>query len=199
MPRKGSVKVSEIVSQPPAIKWPIITPKDYISSRVLEEDQIILIDEFLSAAECKQFSALIESLPLQATPPAKRGEAERVNHRMSVQDPAFAAMMYEAIAPHVASLPSFQKHLAPPAKPHSLNSNIRLYRYHPGQYFGPHYDDSVGDAAAGTWSEWTLLLYITGEEDGVVGGQTVFHKPMGKKKTEEIVPSLNRGTALLHR
>jgi len=42
-------------------------------------------------------------------------------------------------------------------------------------------------------------VYITGEEDGVVGGQTIFHKPISKRKTEEIVPSLNRGTALLHR
>lgn len=56
-------------------------------------------------------------------------------------------------------------------KPHSLNTNIRLYKYTPGQHFGPHYDDSVRDAMTGAKSEWTLLLYLTGAEDGVKGGE----------------------------
>ncbi|KAI0665105.1 hypothetical protein C8Q70DRAFT_904629, partial [Cubamyces menziesii] len=55
--------------------------------------------------------------------------------------------------------------------PHSLNSNIRLYKYEQGQYFGPHYDDSVKDPATGAKSEWTLLIYLTGSQDGVEGGE----------------------------
>jgi hypothetical protein len=35
----------------------------------------------------------------------------------------------------------------------------------------PHYDDSVKDALTGDTSEWTLLIYLTGEEDGVQGGE----------------------------
>ena len=54
---------------------------------------------------------------------------------------------------------------------HSLNSNIRLYKYTPSQHFNPHYDDSVRDAKTGAVSEWTLLLYLTGAEDGVRGGE----------------------------
>lgn len=54
---------------------------------------------------------------------------------------------------------------------HSLNSNIRLYKYTVGQYFGPHYDDSVRDSRTGAKSEWTLLIYLTGTEDGVKGGE----------------------------
>ena len=34
-----------------------------------------------------------------------------------------------------------------------------------------HYDDSVKDSVTGDKSEWTLLVYITGAEDGVQGGE----------------------------
>ncbi len=54
---------------------------------------------------------------------------------------------------------------------HSLNSNIRLYKYTPSQHFNPHYDDSVRDTKTGVVSEWTLLIYLTGVEDGVQGGE----------------------------
>jgi hypothetical protein len=54
---------------------------------------------------------------------------------------------------------------------HSFNSNIRLYKYTPSQHFNPHYDDSVRDAKTGVVSEWTLLIYLTGVEDGVQGGE----------------------------
>jgi len=33
-----------------------------------------------------------------------------------------------------------------------------------------HYDDSVRDPVTGAISEWTLLIYLTGAEDGVEGG-----------------------------
>ena len=35
----------------------------------------------------------------------------------------------------------------------------------------PHYDDSVRDLVTGIKSEWTLLIYLTGVEDGVEGGE----------------------------
>lgn len=35
----------------------------------------------------------------------------------------------------------------------------------------PHYDDSVRDPLTGAKSEWTLLIYLTGVEDGVEGGE----------------------------
>lgn len=35
----------------------------------------------------------------------------------------------------------------------------------------PHYDDSVLDPLTGAKSEWTLLIYLTGIEDGVEGGE----------------------------
>ena len=62
---------------------------------------------------------------------------------------------------------------------HSLNSNIRLYKYTPSQHFNPHYDDFVRDAKTGAVSEWTLLIYLTGVEDGVQGGEV---RMMGSAK-----------------
>jgi hypothetical protein len=84
---------------------------------------------------------------------------------------------------------------------HSLNSNIRLYKYTPSQHFGPHYDDSVTDADNGAKSEWTLLIYLTGAEDGVIGGETVFYAGSVKKAGDPgvIRAPLVKGTALLHR
>lgn len=61
--------------------------------------------------------------------------------------------------------------------------------------FRQHYDDEVTDPLSGLKSEWTLLIYLTGIEDGVQGGETAFRTNEGK----DIVVGLNRGTALLHR
>lgn len=48
-----------------------------------------------------------------------------------------------------------------------------MYKYTPGQHFGPHYDDSVRDNITGAKSEWTLLIYLSGTADGVQGGEVL--------------------------
>ena len=73
-----------------------------------------------------------------------------------------------------------------------------MYKYTPNQHFGPHYDDAVADPSGnGSRSEWTLLIYLTGVEDGVRGGETVFY--LDSKMKKQVKAPLNRGTALLHR
>ena len=90
-----------------------------------------------------------------------------------------------------------------------------MYKYTTGQHFGPHYDDSVRDTVTGDKSEWTLLIYLTGVQDGVEGGevslvmlrhcrdlillQTLFYKQQRGKPQEVVTPPLTRGTVLLHR
>ncbi|KZV72946.1 hypothetical protein PENSPDRAFT_674790 [Peniophora sp. CONT] len=180
--------------------WPKLSLKKSLACRTLLEDQILLIDNLFSAAECKAFVNLIEQQPLELTPPKKRGEAERYNYRISYQSPSFASALFALIAPHMPAFP----YPASEAKPgqiaraaHSLNSNIRMYKYVPGQHFGQHYDDSTRDGISGARSEWTLLVYLSGAEDGVQGGETIFYNN-DKKKTPIVAP-LTRGTALLHR
>ncbi|KAL7283524.1 hypothetical protein ACG7TL_002957 [Trametes sanguinea] len=192
------------VSKPTTVRFPEVSPKEGLECRALLEDQILLIDDLFSPEECKTYVKFIDSLPLELTPPKKRGEAERVNHRISIPSVEFAQRLYSVLAPHLPPefpYPTWGKRPAGTTThaPHSLNSNIRLYKYTQGQYFGPHYDDSVRDSETGAKSEWTLLIYLTGSQDGVEGGETLFYKDQKGKPRETIVPPLTRGTALLHR
>ena len=47
---------------------------------------ISTIQDFLSPAECKTFVKFIDDLPLELTPPKRRGEADRLNRKA---DPFF--------------------------------------------------------------------------------------------------------------
>ncbi|THU86442.1 hypothetical protein K435DRAFT_731499 [Dendrothele bispora CBS 962.96] len=195
--RKSNVSQTKpTVSVSPIGKFPTISPKEDLECRVLLDDQILLVDDFLSPAECKAFQNFVNELPMELTPPKKRGEAERVNYRFSVTSSEFAQKLHSLLVPH---LPSFPSKGDPDRKPHSFNSNIRCYKYTPSQYFGPHYDDSVVDNSTGAKSEWTLLVYLTGVQDGVEGGETLFYKSERCRPNETIVAPLTRGTALLHR
>jgi hypothetical protein len=182
----------------------------------------VAFQNLFSVDECKRFVKFIDELPLELTPPKKRGEAERVNRkrwnrdsptliflkqragtdRISVASPDFAARLFDVIGPHLPNFP-YPASVATKARAtaragDSLNSNIRLYKYTPNQHFGPHYDDSVVDpCGTGSRSEWTLLIYLTGVEDGVKGGETIFY--LDNKMKKQVKAPLNRGTALLHR
>ncbi|KAI0831478.1 hypothetical protein BC628DRAFT_1415971 [Trametes gibbosa] len=193
-------------SKPPSVKFPEVSPKEGLECRPVLEDQILLIDNVFSPEECKAYVKFIDSLPLELTPPKKRGEADRVNQRMSIPAIDFAQRLHRVLAPHLPEFPypTWGKRPAgagPDARraAHSLNSNIRVYKYVQGQYFGPHYDDSVRDPETGAKSEWTLLIYLTGSQDGIEGGETIFYRDQKGKPMESIVPPLTRGTALLHR
>ncbi|KAG5647178.1 hypothetical protein DXG03_001137 [Asterophora parasitica] len=198
----------------PDVVFPELFAKEDLECRALLEDQILLIDNFFSPTECKAFVKFIDALPLELTPPKKRGEAERVNHRFSVTSLSFAARLHALLTPHLPSFPypTSSKRTRgpddPPRLPYSFNSNIRVYKYTPSQHFGKHYDDSVRDPMTGAKSEWTLLIYLTGAEDGVEGGEklngryvfkTLFYKDERGKRQEVITAPLTRGTALLHR
>ncbi|KAF9246258.1 hypothetical protein BU15DRAFT_85042 [Melanogaster broomeanus] len=186
------------------VSFPHITSKDFLERRMLLEDQIILIDEFLSPEECKRFAQFIDELPLELTPPKKKGEADRLNYRFSVTSAPFAEKLHSLLLPHLPSFPHPLSVRRPvrsvhPRLPHSCNSNIRMYKYTPSQHFGAHYDESVKDRATGAKSEWTLLIYLSGVEDGVEGGETLFYREERGKPRETITAPLARGTALLHR
>ncbi|KAI0692399.1 hypothetical protein BC835DRAFT_1277776 [Cytidiella melzeri] len=208
MPRNAATKPTATNSskhQPIIVQFPHVSAKNYLDCRALLEDQILLIDDLFTPEECRAFVRLIESSPLELTPPKKRGEAERVNYRISITSPEFAQNLYDVLSPHLPSFPPPSSVSRRPAAVsgqraiHSLNTNIRLYKYTAGQYFGPHYDDSVRDVVTGAKSEWTLLIYLTGAQDGVQGGETIFYQDHRGKPREAVSAPLSRGTALLHR
>ncbi|TFY59464.1 hypothetical protein EVJ58_g5757 [Rhodofomes roseus] len=190
-------------SQKTRPQFPPISPKRRLQPRAILEDQIILVDGFMAPEECKHYVQFIDSQSLELTPPKKRGEAVRVNYRLSVTSTEMAEQLYSLLSPHLPPFPypaSLKRDGAEARVVHSFNSNIRMYKYTPGQHFGCHYDDSVRDPQTGAKSEWTLLVYLTGIEDGVKGGETIFYTGQkGKRGTEVITAPLTRGTALLHR
>ncbi|KAJ7063183.1 hypothetical protein C8F01DRAFT_955779, partial [Mycena amicta] len=177
--------------------FPDISLKKDVECKVLLDNQILLIDNILSAAECKAFLKHIDSLPLELTPPKKRGEAERHNYRISTTSKDFADRLYAVLSPHLPLFLPMKGSKGPARSASSLNSNIRMYRYTTSQFFGPHYDDDCRDSLTGAKSEWTLLIYLTGYEDGVEGGETLFYH--NNKAREPVKAPLTRGTALLHR
>lgn len=181
---------------------------------VLETDQILMYSNTLTDKECDALVAMFDpgrgagdALAMQPSPPARKGEAERTNSRFSTVSPVFAAQLYEAtgIKQAVAAWPSMFPQSA--SVPKALSSNIRIYRYDPGDIFACHYDDHSTDPHYGPTfgrTEWTLLIYLTGEPD-IQGGQTVFYKSHTRPKAginatdKAVVAPLQKGAALFHR
>ncbi|KAG9286420.1 hypothetical protein G9A89_014586 [Geosiphon pyriformis] len=190
------------LSQP--LAWPSLSQKPELETKILVLNQIVSITSFFSLKECTNFIDFIDQfIPLKAANPTlipKKGEAYRDNDRFSVEDRSFAETLYA-----ITGLSKMIFSLIPCNSSKTvktvvgLNPNIRIYRYSPGQKFGPHYDESVKDSL-GRVSGWTLLIYLNGGEEErevpLVGGETVFYRG---KKGDEIVVKPTRGLALLHK
>lgn len=202
--KKAAVATAAVLPKPApkAVIFPELSEKNHVRCDTFLEDQVLLLKNVFTPTECQTFVDFIDSQPLELTPPKKRGEADRINYRVSISSPEFAGRLWTVLRPHLPSFP-YPASVTPPAAgariAHSLNSNIRVYKYTPSQRFNPHYDDSVRDAKTGAVSEWTLLIYLTGVEDGVRGGETIFYPNSKAKASEAMVVPLTRGTALLHR
>jgi len=178
------------INTPPELRLPFIS---------VIEDQILVLPQFFSSETCKEYIVSFSTLPLLPSPPAGRNEATRTNHRLAIEDPQFAKRLYTS-----TGLESFVKDWTVKLGkrvlgPKGLHSNIRIYRYDTGAGFGPHYDSRTRDPVTGFTSYWTLLVYLTGKEDGVDGGETIFYEGNKKEAGNEIVVGLDRGAALLHR
>jgi 2OG-Fe(II) oxygenase superfamily len=197
----------------PSIVSPL-TPTSTLLSRAppslitILESQILVIPQLLSVATCRAFTSYFATLPLVPSPPAGRDEATRTNFRLSVEDPTFAARLFKdtCLADVTGSWTVKLGKRVLQCK--GLHSNIRIYRYDEGTFFGPHYDSSTRDPISGGASYWTILVYLTGHEDGVEGGETTFYQrglkavSDGKKCDDDdgvIAVAPERGVALLHR
>ncbi|GAA5899951.1 hypothetical protein JCM6882_007010 [Rhodosporidiobolus microsporus] len=180
--------------KPPA--WPHIPPPSTPLTLNQLAPGILVLDNFFPPPLRKTFLAFLRtSVTLNPPVPPKRGEAERRNERVSFQDEGFAKRLWEDSGLRKACEGLEGRN---GRKACGLNGNIRLYRYPEGSFFGPHYDDDC--QINGATSEWTLLVYLTGKEDGVVGGETAFYPtPTRKDHGPAILPELKAGRALLHR
>ncbi|KAA8498003.1 hypothetical protein FVE85_5588 [Porphyridium purpureum] len=113
--------------------------------------------------------------------------AERRQFRMQLDDPQLSRAIFERMQAFnllPASINGRQVF--------GCTSNIRLYEYRPGDRFGRHIDESNLDAASGARSEYTALIYLSGD---LKGGEIKFYGSRGQL-VEAIVPQ--RGRLLLH-
>ena len=164
------------------------------------------ISDVLTADECDAMVAATEQLgyrdeaPGIQTPPGMR-------MNKSVHWIAPALMMeeiYRRIAPLLPQAID-ARGLAP-----RLSQRLNMYRYDAGDVFNRHIDGdwpgyglsgAANDAAAhmvewpGSRSMLTMILYLNGADDGVVGGQTRLFSPSGT--VVDITPS--KGSALFFR
>ncbi|CCG81008.1 Putative uncharacterized protein [Taphrina deformans PYCC 5710] len=169
--------------------------RDQYRVEVLLEDQICLIDAFLTPLNRQHLLSLFERavLPLLSRPSApRRGEATRTNGRFAVHDPVFAESLFRDTDLD-RCLDSLGLGVSGARRLVGLNPNIRIYRYPVGTFFGPHFDDSVTDPETKWKSEWTLLVYLT--DGDLQGGETAFQLPDGSV----LAPAPRHGLALIHR
>lgn len=119
--------------------WPALpTPAQRSHPLELEElvaHQIVLIHGFFPAKICSNWINYLsegKNVLLEATPPAKRGEAQRTNHRFSVHDEAFAHALWketgleEVIRNDESGM--FISSECMNGRPMGLNPNIRVRR-----------------------------------------------------------------------
>lgn len=123
-----------------SVSWPALpTPAKRSHPLELEElvaSQIVLLHGFFPAKTCTawvNYLSEAKNILLEATPPAKRGEAQRSNHRFSIQDEAFARALWEDTGLGEVinnnQMGMFQSSESANGKPIGLNPNIRVRRF----------------------------------------------------------------------
>lgn len=171
MVKKVSVQNKATDARSPQIKWPAIAPPSAPFEVERISADLIVVDGFFSRQTLKLWRPFLATLPMVAPAPGppKAGYAARMNNRLSVQDQAFAEALWSNSGLKELCETEDTMTRGGQARPLGLNPNIRVYSYEPGHHFGAHYDDDFYDPITRRRSEWTLLIYLTGEEDGVVG------------------------------
>ncbi|KAJ5808513.1 hypothetical protein N7474_009782 [Penicillium riverlandense] len=207
---------------------PLLPPTD-LTLTPLVTDQIYLIRNFLPGTLCKNYVSFLASLPLTTTPgKPKKDEAVRVNDRFQIEDARFAEMLWGETALRELVMERFDEgdydydeeegkkeestlerarkaHHLWGGTPLGLNSNIRVYRYSPGQFFAQHYDESntltftspSTPSPTPARTTWTLLIYLS----SCTGGSTTFYPDATRANPhpKPISVAPETGLALLHR
>ncbi|GEQ66571.1 hypothetical protein JCM33374_g234 [Metschnikowia sp. JCM 33374] len=172
------------------------------------EDQIITIDHFFTDEFCNELiSDITNKLTLETTPLIKsRDYAARFNDRVSITSLPAADALWKYLRAVLMEVPQYEdpdlEHIRDIFQAaRSLNPQLRVYRYLKGHHFGKHYDESVTcplahDSKVKGKTKWTLLIYLTGDDE-FIGGGTIFHPELRGAKPLNIHPS--KGMALLHK
>eukprot|EP00949_MAST-11_sp_MAST-11-sp1_P000231 g231.t1 len=160
-----------------------------VKNVLLGDGDVFEIPLLLSAAECRQIIAVVESTGFVATNQREtRYAAARRNGRLQCDAPALAELLWTRCAGLFQDMEDGKKAVG-------FSHNFRFYKYSPGDAFGMHVDDSV-DHCGGVKSAFTLLVYLN---DNLEGGATVFYRGSNPKKAKEVLAFLpKQGSALAH-
>ncbi|KAI9142004.1 hypothetical protein BKA69DRAFT_1021003, partial [Paraphysoderma sedebokerense] len=178
---------------------------------------LFTLSSFLSPSQCRSLIKTAENVIKFPTPtfnPGTKHTAFRNNHRISFNSTEWASSLYKLLAPFLTNLEvtipatsnltskskSNKQHQSDVKvlKPVGLNDHIRIYKYTPTQSFAAHYDDFDSDSN-GRKTYYTLLLYLSDESDGLIGGETVFYLDESKRKDEsKVVVKPEKGMVLIH-
>lgn len=170
-------------------------------------DQIIIIKNFFNKDLCNELIKSFETqLNMETTPLIKSKEyAARFNDRLSMNDLLSANILWQYLQKILLDNPYNDEDLNEINQIFQdavgLNPQLRVYRYTRGHHFGKHYDDSVicpipPQGTKKGYTTWTLLIYLTGDEE-FKGGGTIFYSEIKNIKPLNIHP--NKGMALLHK
>ena len=215
--RSGHLAESRPSSKPPAHiqlegQLPVLPPGYGCSSAPLlspevrtlvedgEGDAMISADPVLTPEECAAWIAWGEATGFVLEKHAQTSQiAHRDNWRLAVESEVVARAIFARLAPCVPAEVAGRSAC-------SCNANIRLYRYGPGQRFGPHIDQD-NSLASGAMTEFTVLLYLN--DEGLEGGETLFHgvaeahsprcrRPASSESRLTALPALPRCRIMIH-
>jgi prolyl 4-hydroxylase len=135
---------------------------------LLDGEQVFVIHDFLTPAECAAYVRVTEAAGYGAAPITTAGgfvmaPEIRNNERVMIDNREWAAKLWERAAPLIPS--PFKGHEAT-----ALNERFRFYRYDPGHTFRPHIDGHF--ARNDERSQLTFMVYLNGECEG---GETVIY------------------------
>jgi hypothetical protein len=150
-------------------------------------DFLIVIDDFLSRAECEAFVQLCNHKPFVEK--QINGTFEGSNEHFLRNGLKFSSFALENFTLANALWKRIEKHAPKEIDDYvavGLNERLRFYRYEVGQHFGAH-TDGYFERPNGERSFLTLMIYLN---DDFTGGETLF-----LKREKIIAPK--RGTALL--
>ena len=159
------------------------------------DDGVITVSNVFAPDECLALVARAEAIGFAAASVRTSGGPEMIPHirnndRVTFHDTELASDLWERIRPYLPDLDG--------QSPCGIDSQLRVYRYFPGQYFKRHRDGAVTNER-GQSSKLSYLIYLN---DDCVGGATTFrdyvHLGGAIEKTEfQVIPT--KGTALLFR
>jgi len=136
----------------------------------LKSQEIFLLNDFLSEAECKELVDRTEAIGYSSAPvttpdgPVMMPDV-RNNSRLMIEDRELADRLFQKARPLLPQkLPGGWEIVG-------LNELLRYYRYEKGQQFAPHYDGAFARNKT-EQSQLTFMVYLN---EGFEGGETKFY------------------------